>query len=379
MVPGIPCQAPPSARPATITVFWNPTGFGMTGALDDIISAYLADQAASRVRTEGLLRHVTTADPTLVGDPTARARLAATLDRLAESGTLVLPKARSGWDHRTQPPPLPLWIGKAGNRPPARSTPTKRVWPQPLEAAAAMATRPDEHHLLDRIATWLRNNPNAQPVPIEERSLEILDDEKALAIETTKRLFTTGALTLDLIACYPTPIPFPSQHVPGSGPTRLLVAENNATFHSLLTAARELDPGVRPDLHISWGCGNQFPTSIAAVTLLDPAATALYYVGDLDAAGLRIALNAAMAANVHHLPPLQPAVALYAWLLAHGVARPDRSNTGISDPGGLLAWLPKGLREQVAELLHERKRIPQETLGLRALRADPALLLQTVA
>jgi hypothetical protein len=51
---------------------------------------------------------------------------------------------------------------------------------------------------------------------------------------------------------------------------------------------------------------------------------------------------------------------------------------GISDPGALLAWLPKGLHEPVAELLHHRKRIPQETLGLRALRADPALLRQTV-
>ncbi len=349
----------------------------MTGALDDIISAYIADQPTSRVRVEGLLRYVTATDPMLVGDPTARTRLAATLDRLAESGILVLPKARSGWDHRTRPP-LPLWIGKPETRPPTRPTPTKRVWPQPLEAAAAIATRPDEHQMLDRIATWLRNNPNAEPVPIEERSLEILDDEKALAIETTKRLFTTGALTLDLLACYPTPIPFPSQHVPGTGPTRLLVAENNATFHSLLTAARELDPGVRPDLHIGWGCGNQFPTSISGVTLLDPAPVALYYVGDLDAAGLRIALHAAAAANAHHLPPLRPAVALYEWLLAHGVPRPDRSNLGISDPGALLAWLPRELHEGVGRLLHDRQRIPQEALGLRILRADPTLLTRAV-
>jgi hypothetical protein len=55
-----------------------------------------------------------------------------------------------------------------------------------------------------------------------------------------------------------------------------------------------------------------------------PAPTALYYVGDLDAAGLRIALNTAAAANTHHLPPLQPAVALYERLLAHGVPRPGQ-------------------------------------------------------
>jgi len=347
----------------------------MTTALVDIVASYVAEQPASRVRIDGLLRHAAAADPTLVGDPTARARLATVLAGLAEMGAIVLPKARSGWDDRTKPP-LPLWVGKPTKPRQARLTPVPRVWPQALEAAAAIATRPDEHQLLDRIATWLRNNPDAEPVPLEERSLEILNDEKALALETTKRLFATGALTLDLLACYPTPVPFASQHVPGRGPTRLLVAENNATFHSLLQAARQLSPDVRPDLHIGWGCGNQFPTSITAATLLDPAPTALYYVGDLDLAGLRIAANAAATAIAHQLPPLQPAVRLYDWLLANGNPRPDRSNTGIADHSDLLAWMPEALREPVSRLLHTRMRIAQETLGLRALRADPGLLTQ---
>jgi hypothetical protein len=171
----------------------------------------------------------------------------------------------------------------------------------------------------------------------------------------------------------------PSQHVPGAGPTRLLVAENNATFRSLLTVGRELDPGVRPDLHIGWGCGNQFPVSIAAVTLLDPAPTALYYVGDLDVAGLRIAVNAAATATTHRLPPLRPAVALYDWLLTNGAPRADRSYLGIVDHTALLDWMPADLRDPTARLLQERQRIPQETLGLRALRADPPLLSRAVA
>jgi hypothetical protein len=54
--------------------------------------------------------------------------------------------------------------------------------------------------------------PQRRRLPIEERSLKILDGEKALAVETTKRLFTTGALSLDLLACYPIPIPFPCQN-----------------------------------------------------------------------------------------------------------------------------------------------------------------------
>lgn len=349
----------------------------MTIALGDIIAAYVAGQPTNRIRVDDMLRHIAAADPTLVGDPTTRTRLADALADLAETGTIFLPKARSGWDDRTRPP-LPLWVGKAARPLRTRPRPTRRVWPQALEAAAALATRPDEHQLLDRIATWLRSNSDAEPVPVEERSLEVLGDEKALAIETTKRLFTTGTLTLDMLACYPTPVPFPSQHVPGVGPTRLLVTENNATFHSLLTIARQLCSEARPDLHIGWGGGNQFPTSITAVTLLEPTPTALYYVGDLDVAGLRIAVNAATTATAHQLPPLQPAVAFYEWLLAHGVPRPDKSNFGIGDPSTLLAWMPHALHQAVAELLSHRCRIPQETLGLRALRADPDLLLRAI-
>jgi len=347
----------------------------MRTALVDIIISYVSEQPTSRIQVDGLLRYATAVDPTLVGDPTARARLAGVLAGLAEEGAVVLPKTRPGWDARKNPP-LPLWVGKPAKPRRTHLAPVPRVWPQALEAAAALATRPDGLELLDRIATWLRDNPDASPVPLEERSLEILNDEKALAVETTKRLFATGALTLDLLACYPTPVPFASQHVPGRGPTRLLVAENNATFHSFLQAARRLSPESRPDLHIGWGGGNQFPTSITAVTLLDPTPTALFYVGDLDFAGLRIATNAAAAAIVHRLPPLQPAAGLYEWLLANGTPRPDRSNTGIADHSDLLAWLPEALREPVSRLLRARMRIAQETLGLRALRQDPDLLTQ---
>jgi hypothetical protein len=85
-------------------------------------------------------------------------------------------------------------------------------------------------------------------------------------------------------------------------------------------------------------------------------------------------LNVAADATNRHLPPLRPAVALYHWLLTHGIPRSDRSNTGTGDLGALLAWMPDGLREPTARPLRERQRIPQETLGLRALRANPALL-----
>ncbi|WFB10594.1 DUF2220 domain-containing protein [Streptomyces sp. LX-29] len=348
----------------------------MTRPLLDILSAHIADQPAQRIQVDALLRQAAVTDPTLLGDPSARNRVAEAITKLAADGVIQLPKARTGWDDRTQPP-LPRWLGKTTPRP-RRHRPPVRVWPQVLERAAGIATRSDEHDLLDRVAIWLRDNPDPEPVPMEERSLDLLDDEKALAAHTTKRLFTSGALTLDLLACYPTPVPFPSQYVPGMGEPCLLVVENNATFHSLLTLARSLEPAARPDLHIAWGSGNQLPVSITSLTLLAPLPTATFYFGDLDAAGLRIAANTAMTSERNHLPPFRPAAALYRWLLTHGSPGPDKSNPGLSDPASLLTWLSADLRAATMDLLVARQRIPQERLGLRALRADPSLLTEAV-
>ena len=338
------------------------------------LAAYIAAHPSQKVPLTALRAQATTADPDPAGRPGRPATHRRDPRRARQRGRPGPAQRRTHWDHRIAPP-LPTWVAKPAQPRTAPAPAPARVWPQPLEAAAALATRPDELHLLDRIASWLRNNPDPIPSPIEERSLEILDDEKALGIEVGKRLFTTGALTLDLLACYPTPLPFPSQHVPGTGPTTLLIAENNATYHSLLTAARTQPPANRPDRHIGWGIGNQFPVSVASIAMLDPTPTAIYYVGDLDLAGLRIAVNAAATAHTRNLPPLLPAARLYRWLLTHGTPRRDPSNTGtLPDLRTLIGWFPDGLRDPVIALLTARQRIPQETLGLRHLTRNPGLL-----
>jgi hypothetical protein len=110
----------------------------MTTALGDIIATYVAEQPTSRVRVDGLLRHATAADPTLVGDPTARTRLAAVLAGLAEAGAVVLPKTRSGWGRPDEPAPTAL--GGQDRAPPGPvDTGTASL------AASARSSRRDRH------------------------------------------------------------------------------------------------------------------------------------------------------------------------------------------------------------------------------------------
>lgn len=342
------------------------------------LARVLTASKVKRVGIDELLTRAYALDPGMLGDPKGPSRFRAALDELVAAGQASLPAegSRSGWDARSRPP-LPMWVKRTEMAPPPLPRPGQRVWPHALERAGRLAARQDEHRLLAHIAEWLRDTPDPEPVPVQERSAELFGDEKALDRYAKTRLFTSGSLTFDLLACYEPPLPFASQHIPGTGPTALLVLENLATYTSFLTAARELPRGSRPDLHVAWGHGGEFSRSVRSVPLLVPAPTALYYFGDLDLAGLRMAVRAAAVATEDRLPAIRPATRCYAYLLAGGSGwhRPDTSNPGAAtDHDTLCSWLPANMSPAVSDLLSARQRIPQERLGLSALRTNPALL-----
>jgi hypothetical protein len=347
------------------------------------LAARLARQVAAarnkRILVADLFAAAQEHDLSLVGDPAARARFRRALDELAGASLVTLPSAasRSGWDAIVEPP-LPVRVtrvDRAARGPAVRPAP--RVWPSALEAAGRIASRPDEHALLERVAGWLRDNPAPARVPAGERSAELFGDEKALGRYRKTRLFASGALTLDLLACYDPPLPFTSQHVLGDGPVILLVAENLATYTSFLAAARALDAATRPDLHVAWGVGGSFEQSVLRIPLLDPSPRYVRYFGDIDLAGLRIAARAALQAAEAGLPPVLPAIACYRFLLdgPRHWRRPDDSNRADRpDYWDACAWLPPTLRPQAGELLTPGEKIPQEHLGLQTLLSEPTLI-----
>lgn len=337
------------------------------------LAACVTGHRQQKVPLATLREHAYAAHPTLHTDLHARAVLRAAMDELVGAGVMKLPASgsKTGWD-TAMIPPLPIWVTKAASatavEPP--TSPVRRaVYPSALEQAASYASRDEEYMLLNTIADWLRQNPRPLLVPLEERSLELFDDEKALGAKLTNRLFTTGALTLELLGCRRTPMPLPSQHIPGSGPTLLLVCENRAAYYSMITATRALPAPERPDLHVAFGGGNQFSVGHAEIAFLDPVPARLLYCGDLDVAGIKIAQRAAV-----ETPSLTPAVTHYEWMLTHGVRQRDRSNRGQIDMEPMLDWFPRPFREPVRELLATRTKISQETIGLDALTEHPELI-----
>jgi hypothetical protein len=339
------------------------------------LAAFVDGYRQQQVPLADLWAHAVDVEPEFALASRNRVLLADAIAELVAAGVVVSPKDPKAWDVRREPA-LPAWV----KRPPPvpRAAVPARVWPAVLEPAAALARNSRDLEMLERIARWLRDAAEAFPVPLEERSLEIFGDEKRLASLRSHRFFTTGAITLGLLACHPTPLPLASQHVTGTGPTSLLVAENNATFFSFLTVARSLPPRGRPDLHVAWGMGKQFPVSVEGVRLLDPPPEHLRYFGDLDRAGLQVAVAAAAAAERLELPPLRPAEALYREMLPV-TAGADRSNAGAGEVGPLVAWFADPeLRSFAAGLLRRRKRVAQESVGLAVLRGRPELIRAAV-
>ena len=91
----------------------------------------------------------------------------------------------------------------------------------------------------------------------------------------------------------------------------------------------------------------------------------MYYFGDIDPAGLRIGSQAAQRRALRRVLPLRPAGALYTWLLEHGRRTPLEGSEHVTDED--IGWLASDMRGPVTALFASRQRIPQESLGTRAL------------
>lgn len=344
------------------------------GQMAVMLSAYISTYRGRRVPLEVLREQAYIKNPTLIGDPNSRNRLRDAIEELATAGraTLPAPGSKAAWD-TSMFPHLPAWVLKPAPTKSAALDTRRPVYPSRLETAAVLATRPDEVELLNRVADWLRDHPTAIPVPMEERSLDLFGNEKTLGEKVETRLFTSGALTLDLLACHRTPMPLPSQHIPGIGATRLLVCENRAAYYSIVTACRALPFDARPDLHVAFGGGNQFSVGHAEIAFLDPVPIRVLYCGDLDQAGIEIAVRVAAATT--GIPVLEPAIGHYDWMLRHGKQQPDPSSRVTGDSEHLLAWFPLSLRPGIRELLASRTKISQETVGLEALSRNSHLIM----
>lgn len=331
----------------------------------------LRDHARQRVPFEAVRAALFAADLSLAGSADARTRMAAVVDELEAAGVASAPRGAGGWD-RTILPPLPRWL----QRPPQpRSQRPRRdevgiTWHANLGWAVAGGWTADEERLLHAINDWLIDGGPKRRVPVQERSLELLGDEKALARFLRRPLFTVpGRLTLAMLGAVQTSPPFVYAKT-GSGPCALVI-ENSATYRSIVDAI-PADSAVGV---VAFGFGNGFLGSVeffielAESGHLDGPISQIRYFGDLDEDGLRIPRSASKAAVELGLPPIKPAIGLYRRLLDHGVPQ-VRPPVDASAATKLASWLPEELADRAAAHLVAGRRLAQEAVGLELLLED---------
>ncbi|MHB0869393.1 MAG: Wadjet anti-phage system protein JetD domain-containing protein [Chloroflexota bacterium] len=310
-----------------------------------------------RVRLEELRAALFEADPSAPYMPNVRERL---LDLVEGAEALGAFYQSKGSLDKSAYPFLPSFVTLPV---PERREREPVVWPPAMDWASDLDLSEGEERLVRAAWAFMRRAAADEPVvPIRERSLELLGNEKALEACLGGRLFAgENRLSLEKLRCRKVSPPFVYKEVGPSGV--LLVIENHHTYD---TFARVLTADDRIGF-VAYGQGGQFQASVSFALELPRPVTDILYYGDVDLKGLAIAVGAAEAAAGLGLPPLRPAEGPYRELLRLSI----RGETQPADlPERLAAWLPEDLRAPVVELLAAGHRLAQEGLGYSRLRDD---------
>ncbi|MFF6979268.1 hypothetical protein ACFZAV_16330 [Streptomyces sp. NPDC008343] len=338
----------------------------MTAA--DHMAAFLARQPRQRVDFDALAGAADAGDSSLAASPGRRRLLADAARTLVHRGLATLPKGGDGWDYSAHPP-LPRWVKRPPAARPPRHHPGPHAYVEQLRFATTLRLTAGDHALLGPVNALLRDQPDAEIIPVADRSYELYGDEKRLKNIERHHLVTKGLLDLNVhLRARPTPAPLAMYEL-GPAPW-LLIVENTAAFTSL----REI-LGTWPDRsQVGWlGFGEgdhliaSLPTAQASFRERDHPVDTLLLYADLDLKGLCCAQKASERARAVGLPPLQPAAGLYQALLT----RPPRPQPSVAadDAHAAATWLPSHLAAPVAQLLTEGLVLRHEALPLPQLRS----------
>jgi hypothetical protein len=215
----------------------------------------------------------------------------------------------------------------------------------------------------------LRAPPDAELVPVKERSLQIFGDEKRLDAIANSVLFREDRLSLERdCKCVKIGVPLAWKRGPQqSSHEPVIVLENAATWHSY---CRWNERGGFFSAVI-YGEGNRFLDGVGSLDNIFEelgGERRVFYFGDIDPQGLAIPQDASRVSRELGLPVVEPHMWSYRHLLCIGLAHAQECEADFpSRP--LWSWL-EDCAEQVHQLFLSRRRIAQEHVGWEFLRAS---------
>jgi hypothetical protein len=301
----------------------------------------------------------------LPSGPERRKWLLAVLEELADRGDILLP-VRHGrqWD-RTSEIALPTTVSMAA---PQSGDDSRAHWrqfpwhPRLQWVFQLRSLSPDHFAFLKGINKGLVEGWFEQPECFKYRSLQLTGDEKRLEVLTSGSLFGQGCLTLEMLGCLPEALPLATEYL-SSEPT-VLVFENAAPFMLARSILAEMAQPLFGRL--AWGAGTQVLKAVNYFPTIRPPVTEVFYVGDLDAAGMRIAADLQRTSTSL---PVRPATRFHQAMLESaaclgakdGWPAKDEPSGGISE--AVVGFLAPEVRQKVAVMIGQGWRIPEEVLS----------------
>jgi hypothetical protein len=332
------------------------------------LAGFVQGSRAQRISLDALREAFAKERPELASSGTFRERLRACLDELASAGLIRLPAANgSAWD-KVGAPSLPKWVQRPREVAPTRIDRDAIAW-LPVMAFARKLKRRSDIEAASAINQFLVRNRHAlQAVPLRERSLQIFGDEKALDGRCRNGALFSGQLSLDAIGAFDPAPPLPYEAIEARG-LPLLLLENHHTYWSFSSWNSQARKYAAVVYGAGWAISRCGPA--LATVMRQTGGRGVVYFGDIDPAGIRIALKLAAQIETAQLPTLQPAEELYARAFRDGVRRPLGRTPSRSQLEEAKTWLPASLHADIERLYTAGQRIPQESVGLDVLRKWP--------
>ncbi|HEX3022810.1 MAG TPA: Wadjet anti-phage system protein JetD domain-containing protein [Lachnospiraceae bacterium] len=219
------------------------------------------------------------------------------------------------------------------------------------------------------------DNPGSTPLAVNERSLLIFGDEKALLKELN--LLGKLGLTIQDFNVYETPEPFFFYHNPEIKSDKVLIIENKDTWYTIRSLLMEGLPilGEYYDTVI-YGEGRKIENSLS--TLMTKQAQGIWkegkqihYFGDIDTSGLSILSNLIKNYPALQVKPFEKGYRFLMWYKdqAHWKDKKE-AKVSAEEVMNLFPFLSEEEQASIMDICNTTRILPQEILNNERLRHE---------
>jgi hypothetical protein len=211
--------------------------------------------------------------------------------------------------------------------------------------------------------------PDNDILTVNERSLELFDDEKFLDSNVGKKLLLNIGITIENLMCEKTYEPFFYYQYRGQEIENILIIENKDTFYSVkkLMAEGINNWGETSFQLLIYGEGNKITRSIEFINELDiPENAKIYYYGDIDREG--ISIKHRLHGKINMKIEWMKFFYIESWNLRRDIKAKKKQTWNEESILSFIDIFPQQERENVYTFLKNEYFVPQETLNRSVLR-----------